>query len=215
MPSSARAPPSPSPPHLPRQQGGYGVEPNITHALALFHNATDLGSWRAPHQTMLILADGLHGAPKDPAGAADAFWRFMAQMGGWKKHGQAAAARAAEGDHLGAAVRYALLAEQGSLSAVLNLAWLMHRGQAYRLPDRHSLALGLWERGVARGQVEGVLMAGHLLLEGHKYGLQDGERARAGGRGVNDGAARAAHRLPNTTLPHCCRRRRHPAGSPS
>lgn len=83
----------------------------------------------------------------------------------------------AEGDSFGAAVRYALLAEQGCASAELNLAWLMHRGLAYRGADRHRLALRLWERASFRGQTEGRLMAAHVLLDGHKYGLEGGEPA--------------------------------------
>ncbi|PRW60182.1 Hrd3 like [Chlorella sorokiniana] len=155
-------------------QGGYGVAPNVTHALRLFHNATNLGSWRAPHQIMLVLADGLYGASKDTHGAMRAFWRFMAMTGGWKRNGQDAAERAAEGEYLGAAVRYALLAEQGAASAELNLAWLMHRGLAYSGADQHRLALALWERAALRGQTEGRLMAAHVLLDGHKYGLEGG-----------------------------------------
>lgn len=73
-------------------------------------------------------------------------------------------------------MRYALLAEQGAASAELNLAWLMHRGLAYHGADRHRLALGLWERAAFRGQTEGRLMAAHVLLDGHKYGLEGGER---------------------------------------
>lgn len=88
---------------------------------------------------------------------------------------------APEGDFFGAAVRYALLAEQGSPTAVLNLAWLMHRGLAYRGADRHRLALGLWERGAARGQTEGMLMAAHVLMDGERYRLEGGETARLGG----------------------------------
>ena len=42
-------------------QGGYGVTPNITHAIQLFRNATDLGSWRAPHQLMLVRIGALGG----------------------------------------------------------------------------------------------------------------------------------------------------------
>lgn len=39
-----------------RLQGGYGVPADINRAIQLFHNATDLGSWRAPHALMLVRA---------------------------------------------------------------------------------------------------------------------------------------------------------------
>lgn len=151
-------------------------------AIALFQNSTALGSWRAPHQLMMVHADGLFGAPRDLDAAATAFWRFMELTSGWKDNGRAAAKQAAEGNMLGSAARYALMAEQGCPSAVLNLAWLNHRGTPYRGADRHRLALGLWERGVVRGRTEAMLMAGHLLLHGAHYGLEGGEWSAGGGK---------------------------------
>jgi hypothetical protein len=58
----------------------------------------------------------------------------------------------AEGDSWGAAVRYALLAEQGNPSAALNLAWLLHRRGAAHSgpPNHHVLALPLWLRAAGR-----------------------------------------------------------------
>lgn len=114
---------------------------------------------------------------------------------------------AAEGDYLGAAVRYALLAEQGSPSAELNLAWLLHRGLAYRGADRHRLALGLWERAAFRGQTEGRLMAAHVLLDGHKYGLEGGARFCKPGCHISPLAERLATLLgPAHHLPPCIHR---------
>ena len=85
----------------------------------------------------------------------------------------------AEGDVWGAAVRYALLAEQGSPIAQLNLAWILHHGEVYGLANRHRLAVGLWKRAAAKNQTEAMNMLGHVHLSGSKYGLAGGERARA------------------------------------
>ncbi|EFN54146.1 hypothetical protein CHLNCDRAFT_135542 [Chlorella variabilis] len=154
--------------------GGYSVDRNMTAAIALFKNATELGSWRAPHQLFMVYADGLYGAPKNYTLALRYFWHFMAMTGGWKESGKVAADRVAEHDPWGAAVRYALLCEQGNSLAQLNLAWLLHRGEAYPGADRHRLALPLWLRAAARNQTEGMNMAGHVLWEGDKWGLEGG-----------------------------------------
>lgn len=170
---------TPPPPTLPRQ-GGHGVDRDIPRAVQLYHNATALGSWRAPHHLLLLHADGVHGLAQDPLAARAAFWSFMALTSGWKEQGRAAAKRHSEGDAHGAVLRYALVAEQGCQSATANLAWLLHRGAGpHRTRERHRLALPLWERGVARNQTESMLMAGHLLLRGDRFRLQGGE-LRAG-----------------------------------
>ena len=288
------------------------MEPNISLAIQLFNNATALGSWRAPHQLMLVSAAAGAGArrssrcrwgafcpvvPPDGHSAAARCttapptrpttrpllpgaggraarrakgprWRHRCLLELHGRHRQLEEERAgrggargrcaglrllcsvfgrheaavascsccfrgarpscptrllppllphsilpaAEGDYFGAAVRYALLAEQGSPTAVLNLAWRMHRGVAYRGADRHRLALGLWERGAARGQTEGMLMAAHVLMDGERYRLEGGERAAKkpgqgqGGLGSTlgvvsaghpTGAAQHAHHLPS------------------
>ena len=92
-------------------------------------------------------------------------------------------------------MRYALLCEQGNSLAQLNLAWLLHRGEAYPGADRHRLALPLWLRAAARNQTEGMNMAGHVLWEGDKWGLEGGEGgggAGQGGRQQPGGCAGAA-----------------------
>ncbi|KAL4458581.1 hypothetical protein ABPG75_013446 [Micractinium tetrahymenae] len=160
-------------------QGGYGVPRNMSKAIELFFNSTELGGWRAPHQLFLVLADGLYGAPKDAAQAAAAFWRFMSLTSGWRDGGKQAAERYAEGDAWAAALRYALLAEQGSPSAMLNLAWLLHCGSVHAAPDRHALALPLWLRAADRNYSEGALLAGHAYGRGSSLGLPGGTNLTA------------------------------------
>lgn len=91
----------------------------------------------------------------------------------------------------GAALRYALLAEQGHSLAQLNLAWLLHRGGVVAGAERHRLALPLWLRAAACNQTEGMLMAGHLLRDGHKWGLPGGE-ALGGGPPAGQGCLHVA-----------------------
>ena len=82
----------------------------------------------------------------------------------------------AEGDSWGAAVRCALLAEQGNPSAALNLAWLLHRRGAAHSgpPNHHVLALPLWLRAAGRNETEGMLMAAHSYMRGTELGLEGG-----------------------------------------
>lgn len=129
---------------------------------------------------MLVLADGLHGAPHNLTGAAEAWRTLLPLTNGWADGGRDAAERTAAGDARGAALRYAALAEQGCPSSALNLAWLLHRGAVHADPDRHSLAQELWQRAAALGEVEGMLMAGHQLLDGGRLGLDGGALPAAG-----------------------------------
>ena len=248
---------------------------NMTTTIALLRNATALGSWRAPHQLFLILADGLYGAPRDAAAAAEAFRTFLALSSGWRDSGREAAERhagarrgaevggaremrppfgaggvggpatlcsvptgksasaaptrppardrptrppapplhllPAEGDAWGASVRYALLAEQGCHSALLNLAWLMHRaGAAGGVdvgPQPDALALPLWLRAAALNQTEGMLMAAHALSKGDAWGLPGGEPWGAAATCARGGALkqpRRAHHL-ETPCATCCK----------
>lgn len=155
-------------------QGAFAVEQNMTMAVELFENATRMGSWRAPHQLFLIYADGLFSVPKNGSLALHYFRLFLDLTGGWREGGKAAADRAAEHDLWGAAVRYALLAEQGNWLAQLNLAWLLHRGGVVEGGVRHRLALPFWLRAVEANQTEGMLMAAHTLRRGSQLGLEGG-----------------------------------------
>lgn len=100
------------------------------------------------------------------------------------------ALRTPAGDVWGAAVRYALVAEQGCPQALLNLGWLMHRGEGAEeddgaalpggphsplgVPRSQAMALQLFQRAARLGEEEGMVMAGHLLAEGKRHGLAGG-----------------------------------------
>lgn len=98
---------------------------------------------------------------------------------------------AAGGDAWGAALRYALLAEQGNPSAMVNLAWLLHRGAVHAGPDRHALALPLWLRAAERNHSEGALLAGHAYRQGARLGLAGGGCKAGGGQLTMRTATRA------------------------
>lgn len=67
------------------------------------------------------------------------------------------------GDSWGAAVRYALLAEQGCSEGALNLGWLLYRGLGPRdAGKRLDYALGLFERAGRHQQPDGWVMLGHV-----------------------------------------------------
>jgi uncharacterized membrane protein (DUF441 family) len=67
-----------------------------------------------------------------------------------------------------------MAAEQGSLFAAVNQAWLLQRGVGYTHEDRHRLALRLLLRTARAGVFESWTDAGNLVYRGDAYGLAGG-----------------------------------------
>lgn len=99
-------------------------DPLLARAAQLYEEAVALDHWRAPYALAGLRATG-RGVTRDCIKAYELLHMFVSEQGTWPRDAADAVATLAAGDAWAAAVRFALLAEQGFEVAISNLAHLL------------------------------------------------------------------------------------------
>lgn len=156
---------------------GYGHPMNLTLARRHLEEAYAAGHWKAPHVLALMAEQGL-GEPANCTRAVQLLHHFILQRSHWTSSLNEAQRDFDSGDEWSAAVRLAMLAEEGCEQAEANLAFILQRGSLFASShDRFHLAMRLLLRSGRRGGSDSRVEAAHLALEGERFSLPAGNNA--------------------------------------
>eukprot|EP00897_Mesotaenium_endlicherianum_P011062 jgi/Mesen1/9985/ME000072S09396 len=144
--------------------GGYGVEKDVPRALRYFEQAADAGHWRAPFALALLYAEGKE-TPLNCSLAVRLFSVFVIERGSWPRDLQDATEAYDAGHHWAALVRFLVVAEQGSLVAMENAAFMLRRAEGFDGPGKQSLMLELLARAGKLGSAIALIELGHLHFQ--------------------------------------------------